>query len=106
MNLRNLLKNEITQEDLCNFYNATITYENLPKKINGFVWLYKNIYHIFINKNLSYKKKKETILHELAHIELNQLGQLNKDFFEFKINDYEDKAEEYIKNLKSEVCYE
>lgn len=103
MNIRNLLKNEISQEELLNFYNATITYENLPKGINGFLFSYKNIYNIFINKKLSYYMKKKTILHELAHIELNQLNQIDKDLFEFKINKYEDEADIYLKSILKEI---
>lgn len=103
MNIRSLLKNEITQEELLNYYNATITYEDLPEGINGFLFSYKNIYNIFINKALSYYMKKKTILHELAHIELNQLNQIDKDMFEFKINKYEDEADIYLKSILMEV---
>lgn len=99
MNLYNLLKNEITLQDLLNYYNANITLVNLPSYINGFIFQYENIYNILINKNLSYYKKKKTILHELAHIELNQLCQTNKDLFAFHINKYEDEADKYIKFL-------
>lgn len=103
MNIKNLLKNEITQEELLNYYNATITYEDLPEGINGFLFSYKNIYNIFINKALSYYMKKKTILHELAHIELNQLNQIDRDMFEFKINKYEDEADIYLKSILMEV---
>lgn len=103
MNIKSLLKNEITQEELLNYYNATITYEDLPEGINGFLFSYKNIYNIFVNKALSYYMKKKTILHELAHIELNQLNQLDRDLFEFKINKYEDEADLYIKSILKEV---
>jgi Zn-dependent peptidase ImmA (M78 family) len=103
MNIRNLLKNEITQEELLNYYNATITYEDLPEGVNGFLFSYKNIYNIFINKALSYYMKKKTILHELAHIELNQLNQIDRDMFEFKINKYEDEADLYLKSILMEV---
>jgi Zn-dependent peptidase ImmA (M78 family) len=103
MNIRSLLKNEITQEELLNYYNATITYEDLPEGVNGFLFSYKNIYNIFINKALSYYMKKKTILHELAHIELNQLNQIDRDMFEFKINKYEDEADLYLKSILMEV---
>ena len=53
-----------------------------------------------MSNNLSYYKKKKTILHELAHIELNQLNQLNKDLFAFKVDKYEDDADLYIKMLE------
>jgi hypothetical protein len=47
--------------------------------------------------------KKKTILHELAHIELNQLNQIDRDMFEFKINKYEDEADLYLKSILMEV---
>jgi len=98
MNIYSLLKNEITQQDLLNYYNVNITYHNLPDYIDGYVWFYKDIYNIFINNKLSRYKKKKTILHELAHIELCQLQQIdNKDLFACKIDKYEDEADRYIK---------
>ena len=74
-------------------------YNSLPKLINGFVFNYKGINLIIINKNLSYYKKKKTILHELAHIELNQLNNQIDGLFELKIDKYEDDADLYIKML-------
>lgn len=104
MNIYNLLKNEITQQDLLNYYNATITYCYLPDDIDGYVWLYENIYNIFIEKTLSYSKRKKTILHELAHVELCQLQQIdNKDLFACKIDKYEDEADRYIKFIIEEL---
>lgn len=97
MNIISLLKREITQQELLNYYNACITTIELPDGINGIVFSYENIYNIFINKDLSYYKRKKTILHELAHIELSQLKQLNKDMFAFYIEKYEDEADKYIK---------
>lgn len=106
MNLYNLLSKQITQQELLNYYNATIIYEELPKNINGCITNYRGINLIIINKNLSYYKKKKTILHELAHIELNQLNQLNKDLFAFKIDKYEDDADLYIKLLLNKIIGE
>lgn len=103
MNIKALLKNEITQKDLLNYYNAIITYIDLSERINGYVFQYKNIYNIFINKNLSYYRRKKTILHELAHIELNQLCQINKDMFSMKIRDYEDEADRYLILVYDEI---
>lgn len=99
MNLYNLLKNEITLQELLNYYNANITLIDLPSYIYGFIFQYENIYNILINKNLSYYKRKKTILHELAHIELSQLCQINRDLFAFHIDKYEDEANRYIKFL-------
>ena len=103
MGIVDLLKKEITQQDLLAYYNACITYDTLPDKINGYVFQYKGIYKIFIEKNLSYYKKRKVILHELAHIELNQLEQSNKDLFAFQINKYEDEADKYIKFIMQEI---
>ena len=99
MEIIDLLNKDVTQQELLNYYNACITYKKLPNKINGYVFQYKGIYNIFINENLSYYKRKKTILHELAHIELNHLNQINKDLFAFKISIYEDEADSYLKSL-------
>lgn len=103
MNIYNLLKGNITQQDLLNYYNATITYEKMPEGINGCVFNYNDINNIMINKDLSYYMKKKTILHELAHIELNQLCQSDKDLLLFKVNKYEDEADKYIKFILSTI---
>jgi len=103
MKLYNLLSKEITQQELLNYYNATIIYDNLPNKINGCVTNYRGINLIFINNNLSHYKKKKTILHELAHIELNQLNQLDNDLFALKVDKYEDDADLYIKLLEKHL---
>lgn len=96
MNIKELLEGVITQNELLNYYNATIIYEILPEKIDGFVFNYDGINFIMIEKNLSYYKKRKTILHELAHIELNQLNQIDKDMAYLKIDKYEDEADRYI----------
>lgn len=95
----NLLCGNITQNDLLNYYNATITYEPLPGNIRGCVFSYNNINNIMINKNLSYYLRKKTILHELAHIELNQLNQIDNDLLALKIDKYEDEADKYVEFL-------
>lgn len=99
MKILDLLNEEITQQDLLNHYNATITYEKLPAKINGFVFKYKGIYNVMINKNLSNSKKKKTIMHELAHVELNQLYIYENKLFSFYIDELEDEADRYINEL-------
>ena len=99
MNIKNLLSGEITQCDLINYYNVTLLYEQLPLSVNGFVFNYDGINFIIINDNLSYYKRRKTLLHELAHIELNQLCQRDKDLFAFHIQEYEDEADRYIKLL-------
>lgn len=95
--INKLLKGDITQQELLNYYNANISYVSLNEGINGFVFYYKNVYNIIINSGLSYYKRKKTLLHELAHIELNQLCQVDKDLFAFKVDKYEDEADKYIK---------
>jgi len=103
MNILNLLKGEITQQELLNYYNATITYEEMPIGINGCVFQYDGIFNIFINKELSYYMRKKTILHELAHIELNHLQQVDNDLLAFKVNQYEDEADRYVKFLLDNI---
>lgn len=103
MNIENLIKGEITQSDLLNYHNATIVYDKLPKQVNGYVFNYDDVNFIIINKNLSIYKKRKTIIHELAHIELNQLGQVNNDLLEFNRQNYEDIADRYIKFIKDNI---
>lgn len=95
-----LLEGNMTQQELLNYYNANITYVGLSKGINGFVFSYRGIYNIIINSNLSYYKKRKSILHELAHIELSHLDQ-DKSMLEFNRDGYEDEADRYIKFIKS-----
>lgn len=99
MGIIDLLNKDITQQELLNYYNACVSYEKLPNKINGYVFLYKGIYNIFINESLSYYKRKKTILHELAHIELCHLGQIDSDLLAFRLDFCEDEADAYIKML-------
>lgn len=103
MNISNLLKGEISQKDLLNYYNATIIYEELPDDIQGLVFNYDCIFFILIDKNLSYYIKRKTILHELAHIELCQLEQQDNDLFALHIKKYEDEADNYIKKILNET---
>lgn len=103
MNIKELLRGCINQNDLLNYYNACVIYDSLPNGINGWVFYYDSIYFIIINKNLPYYMKKNTLLHELDHIELNQLCQIDKDLFEFHISEYEDEADKYIKKIKGEI---
>ncbi len=105
MNIKELVKGGITQEELLNYYNANITIERLPRYINGFVFNYRGINNIIINKNLSDLCQKYTVIHELAHIELCHLNQIN-DFLEFSIAKYEDQVDKYIEKLRKEICNE
>ena len=102
MNIKNLIKGEILQNDLLNYYNASIIYEELPYRVNGFVFNYDGVNLIILNNNIPCYKKKKTFLHELAHIELNQLNQADSDLFAFNIDKYEDEVNEYINILLKE----
>ncbi len=103
MKIKDLITGVVSQQELLNYYNVSVIYEELPYGIRGFVFSNDGIYFIILSKYLSYYKKKKTLLHELAHIELNQLCQSNKDLFAFYIDKYEDEADEYIKNIMKEV---
>lgn len=103
MNIFNLLLGEITQNDLLNYYNATIIYEKLPSKVNGYVFDYDNVNFIVINKYLPYYKKRKTILHELAHIEMCHLNQKDKDLLSFKTDRFEDEAEWYLNFINDTI---
>lgn len=102
MNIKNLLEGNITQQELLNYYNANVTYVSLSRGIDGFVFNHRGIYNIIVNSNLSYYKRKKTILHELAHIELSHLDQ-DKTMLEFNRNGFEDEADRYIKCLKESL---
>lgn len=104
--LEELIKGEINQNEILNYYNANVTYTSLPKKINGFVFEYRGISNIIINSNISYYKKKKTLIHELAHVELNQLCQCNKDLFAFYIDKYEDDADKYVSKIRKNLSEE
>ena len=94
--LKALLDGEISQNDYLYNNNITLLYKKLPKKVYGFVFRYKGRNIITINNNISLQKKKMTILHEFAHLELSHLD-CKKRLMEFKIEDVEDEADQYIK---------
>lgn len=91
-----LLNNEIDEQQYLIEHNAKIIYKKLPKKVYGFVFKYRNINLVIINWNISKDKKKLTILHEFAHIELSHLNKCEQ-LLEFSIENAEDEADEYIK---------
>ena len=102
MNLKNLIMGVINENDLLNYFNANLEFEIMPKHINGFVFSYDTNYFIKLNYSLGNLKRKKTLLHELAHIELNHLDQNGKDLFAFHTDSYEDEADEYIKKILRE----
>ena len=99
MNLLNLVNGDVEEQEFLHYHNINVTYTKLPRGIYGFVFQYFGIYNIFINENISSFKKKNTLLHELAHVMLNQLEQTDKDLLAFKIENYEDEADKYVEFL-------
>lgn len=100
--LKALLCGEISQSDYLIHNDVTLLYQELPKKIYGFIFNYKGINIITINTNISNQKKKMTILHEFAHLELSHLYN-KKRLLEFKIENIEDEADEYIESILEEL---
>ena len=49
--LKLLLSGELEQDEVLNYYEANITYIELPNYIGGFIFNYKGINNIFINAN-------------------------------------------------------
>lgn len=95
-----LLNNEFDEQQYLIEHNAKIIYKKLPKKVYGFVFKYRNINLVVINWNISKDKKKFTLLHEFAHIELSHLNKCEQ-LLEFSIENAEDEADEYIKFILS-----
>lgn len=95
-----LLNNEIDEQQYLIEHNAKVIYKKLPKKVYGFVFKYRNINLVVINWNISKDKKKLTLLHEFAHIELSHLNKCEQ-LLEFSIENAEDEADEYIKFILS-----
>ena len=100
--LLELLNNNISQEEYFTNNDIKLLYKKLPKKIYGCVFNYKNYNYIVINTSLSDRKAKKTILHEVAHIELNHLYK-RKRLMEFKIEGLEDEADMYINSILQEL---
>lgn len=98
--LIDLLKGEITQEDYIRENNIKIIYRKLPKKVYGFIHRYKDINLVIVNDSNSVDLKKKTIMHELAHYELHHL---DKEYFEFNIENMEDEADRYVKFLLDSI---
>lgn len=100
--LKDLLFSAISDEDYFNYNNIKIIYSKLPKKVYGFIFTYKLNNIIVVNKNLSESMQKNTIMHELAHFELNHIYN-KKNLLEFNIYGCEDEADFYIKNILDEL---
>lgn len=98
--LRSLLNGEINYEDYIRYYDIQIVERKLPKNVYGLCFNKRNINFIVVNSCLGEKNKKETLLHEFAHIELHHL---DKVFFNTKIKDIEDEADNYIREIYYET---
>ena len=94
--LLDLLNNEIDEKEYLIMNNSKVVYKKLPYGIRGFIYRYRGLNIIVINWNISKEKKKITLLHEFAHLELQHL---DKDLFAFSIEGIEDEADRYIKFL-------
>lgn len=101
--LISLLRGEISQDEYMNYNNVKIVKIDLPKRIYGFIFNYRNINLIVTNKYISQKKYDVTLLHEFAHLELSHLDKMCLDF---KIEGIEDEADKYIEYLLNiiETC--
>lgn len=91
--LISLLRGEISQDEYMNYNNVKVINIALPRRIYGFIFNYRNINLIIINKYISKAKYDETLLHELAHLELNHMDKVCLDF---KIEGIEDEADRYV----------
>lgn len=94
--LISLLMGEISQDEYMNYNNVKIVKIDLPKRIYGFIFNYRNINLIVTNKYISQKKYDVTLLHEFAHLELSHLDKMSLDF---KIEGIEDEADRYANHL-------
>lgn len=97
--LIDLLNDEIEEQEYLAIHNVKILYKKLPKRIYGFIHRYRDINIVIINWNISKEKKKKTILHELAHLELHHLDR-KQELFAFSIENIEDEADQYIRFLQ------
>ena len=98
--LISLLRGEISQDEYMNYNNVKIVKIDLPKRIYGFIFNYRNINLIVTNKYISQKKYDVTLLHEFAHLELSHLDKMSLDF---KIEGVEDEADRYIEYLLNTI---
>ena len=96
--LLELLNGNVSQEEYLRMNNVKLLFKKMPRKVYGCVFNYKSYNFIIVSTCLSDRKQKYTLLHELAHIELNHLSK-RKKILEFKIEGLEDEADEYIKQL-------
>jgi len=96
--LISLLNGEVSQEEYLRYNGVKIIKASLPRRIYGLIFSYKNNNIILVNNFISHYKQKKTILHELAHLELNHLYN-KKRLLEFNIKGIEDEADRYVEFL-------
>ena len=101
--LISLLRGEISQDEYMNYNNVKVINIALPRRIYGFIFNYRNINLIIINKYISKDKYDKTLLHELAHLELSHLDKMCLDFKIEGIEDEADRCIEYLLNT-IETC--
>lgn len=102
--LKNVILGKVDKQKFIDKYNIRIYFDRLPRKVNGYVFIYRGIYNIHINNKLDSKNKNETLLHEFAHIERNELGYNNLTYgFRCSIVGRYDKADEYIDKLLESI---
>ena len=97
MNIKNLIDNDITQDEFLNYNNATLLFKKLPIEINGLIIRKNDINIIIINDNLGEEARKKAFLHELSHLELNhtyKYGIADNDS-----NKYEHEIDIYLNKL-------
>ena len=98
--LISLLRGEISQDEYMNYNNVKVINIALPRRIYGFVFTYRCINLIIINKFISKDKYDVTLLHEFAHLELDHIDKMCADF---KIEGIEDEADRYVKHLLNTI---
>lgn len=101
--LFSFLNGDISQEEYLRQNNVTLWFKRMPGYIYGFIFKYQDKILITINDQISEKKKRFTLLHELAHLELKHT---ECNFLEFKLKDIEDEADNYTKYLinMAKIC--
>ncbi len=97
MNIRNLINNDITQDDYLRYNNATLLFKKMPNEINGLIVRKRDVNVIIINDYLSEEDKRKIFLHELSHLELNHTYKYN--VISDNSNIYEKEIDNYINDL-------
>lgn len=97
MNIKNLINNDITQDDYLRYNNATLLFKKMPNEINGLIVRKNDINVIIINEYLNINEKRKAFLHEASHLELDHT-------YKYRIinnnsNIYEQEVDNYINEL-------